>query len=342
MKRNIWLAVLLSLILSGCGGGAKLFVVKDAPLVASNDQDFDLLVRPHESLGIKLTPAIMAGRVTVLKGFTISKKIFYGEEYPGRRRWNGWFVAPSGLEYFVQIVRVQVNRKGVYEYKAIVDGLPEELRGGRIYGLSSKLDFVMNFEGKDTKIVGTDFPKIRGYRGSIAALFGTPVDDLKLDKRNKFGKFEFIEQIKKLNRYTLKNEGYELACEYTENDFRKINILNPGYGMWEKFALHGTAELSVPLIPEPMTVAIGAGTSVGLAMIDFYVSQGGISNGWDYMSGPQTNDVVSFKEMWFDKLREEHLLMLNNEINTLEEKLNGKKPQPAKFVKKVAVANERR
>lgn len=315
MKGIFCFLVIFCVVFSGCVAGKT--VLKDAPMVASDSEEFDLALRPHESLGIKLTPAIKAGRVTVFKRFAISKKIFYAEEYPGRIRWNGWLVTPSGLEYFVQIIRTSINRKGEYEYKAIVDGTPEEIAGGRIVGMSSKLDFLMDFKGRDIEITEAraDFAKNRKTRASFAMTIGTPVEQLIIDKS------DFIGQVKKLNRYTLQKEGYEIACEYVEKDFRKINILISGDGALEKFVLYGKSELSIPIIPEPTTIMIGVGTSIGMAMIDFMLSQKGISKGWDYWSAPQTNEVAAFKQMWLDKLREQHLAMLNQKIADYEKQL---------------------
>jgi hypothetical protein len=312
----------------GCSallGSTTLYPVKDAPFVVNTEkgEQFDLALRPHESLGIRITPAILAGRVTVLKKFTISNKIFYSEEYPGRIRWNGWVVSPStGLEYYAQIIRVGVSKQGRYEYKAIIDALPFELVGAKIVGLSSMIDFVSDFEGRTQDVVSQNYANEREYRAAVAMKFGTRVDGLIVDTS------DFMKRVGKLNRYTLKDEGYDLYCEYSVEYFRKIAAINPAYGLMEKFTFYGNGQICIPLIPEPVTFASGLAVSVGMQMIDFMIAIQGESRGWDYRSTSQDNKTRAFVMLWLDELREKYQEALRKEIADLKRSKNDQPVQP--------------
>jgi len=259
-RRVFCMQTLAILILGGC---APKLLIKDGPM-SKGEKPIDIMVRPHQSLGVQVTSAILAGEVTVFEG-PLPDEIL-GEEYPGRIRWDGWAVNESNdKEFFVQIVRIGIYRTGEFMYAFMVDGKKSELEAGtKVLELSSVGEYVSNLAGDTYRMDRNKFISEKAYRRELVRQLGSPIGA----RKEIAG---FLETVKSWNRYQIK-EG-EIYCPYGEADLKRIARINPSYGLGEKIIAKGHMTIS--------TSPVATVASIALAVIEGMRAP---TEGWDYTS----------------------------------------------------------
>ncbi|MFA5993537.1 MAG: hypothetical protein WC823_01105 [Parcubacteria group bacterium] len=264
--RIIILLVMLPLV--GCAPTAMI----QNGTASLGTQPLDINVRPHESLGVKVTPNLLAGDVTVLEGPLPDEVL--GEEYPGRIRWNGWGVDPqTGREYLVQFVRSGMYRTGEYMYAIIIDGNRKEISPRmRIISLGSMGNYASTLSGKTFKIEKSMFLADKEYRAKAVLENGTEIGE-----RHEI--LDFATQVKSWNLYSIP-EG-QIYSPMGEDDVKRIIRINPSYGLGERIIAKGHITISHPVY----MVA-----SVALSVIE---AMNAPTEGWDYSSTLPTREVMA-------------------------------------------------
>ena len=253
--------VVFLMVLGGC---SPKLLIKDGPM-SEGEKPKDILVRPYQSLGLQVTPAILSGDVIVVEG-PLPDKFIGAEYYPGRFRWDGWVVTADGREFFAQFVWIGMYRTGEYMFAIIIDGKKQELGPDpRILALSSVGEFVCDLSGNVYQSDRRQFDDSREYRTEIVRKYGSKIVGVRREITG------FIETVKSWNRY--QTAGGEIFSPYGENDFKRIARINPSYGLLEKIVAKGHITIST----SPVAIV----TSVVLAVIEGMQAP---SEGWDYMS----------------------------------------------------------
>jgi hypothetical protein len=286
--RNVSLAVLAIgvLFLMGC---APRYIAKDGPMDAG--KEIELMVRPHQSLGIQATDAIRKGNVTVVEG-PLSDKLM-GEEYPGRIRWNGWTVNPEKKEFFTQFVRMGMYRTGEFMAAIIIDGKREELKGDtKTVLISSMGDFVADLQGNVYRIDRNQITK-KEYRIEIVKKYGT-----RIGTRREIQGFD--KAVRTWNLYQI-SEG-EIFSPYGEKDIQRIARINPSYGLLERIIAKGKITISTNMV---YTVA-----SVALSVIEGMRAP---TEGWDYSSQLPNREVMAAIIDYVGQFRLELIRQMNAE-----------------------------
>ena len=293
MKRII-LVVFSLAILSGC---ANTLVMKDGPM--NGEKQFNLLVAPVQSMGVEVTKNIMDGNVTVIEA-PIPDKGIAAEIYPGRIRWNGLAAGEDGKEFLVQFVLDQMYKSGEYKFSVIIEGDKKALKDSKakVVFLSSKGEFVCNFEGGFSQIDSARFRNEKAYRLEIVKQFGSRVGS-----RHQVNGYDKI--VRSWNRYTT-YQG-EILTPYGDEDFKRIARINPGYNLMDKIVLNGKVTLSTNPIYTLWTI--------GFSIIEGMTAK---SEGWDYMS--QIPDRIMMGQIveFVGKLRLEVIRQLNEQNAFLE------------------------
>jgi hypothetical protein len=285
--RNTWIIfVILGAILSGC---APKFVVSDGPM--DMGKPIEIMVRPHQSLGVQATEAVSRGKVTVFEA-PLSDKIL-GEEYPGRIRWNGWAVNDDGKEFFCQFVRIGMYRTGEFMFAVVVDGKQQELRGLRVALLSSTGEFVSDFLGNMHRINRSEFLENKTYRREMIRENGS-----KVESRQEIPGFQNL--VRSWNRYSI-SEG-QMFSPYGEKDLKRIARINPSYGLLEKIIAKGNITIS--------TNPVYSVASVALSIIE---GMNAPSEGWDYASQLPSREVMAAIINYVGQFRLELIKQLNEE-----------------------------
>jgi hypothetical protein len=257
----------------------------------------DIAVRPHQSLGIEVTPAIASGDATALEGPLPDEVL--GEEYPGRIRWNGWGIDPAtGDEYFVQFVRIGMYQTGEHMYAIIIDGNREKISSKiKIVSLGSMGDYASTLSGETFKIERGRFISERGYRSQIVLEKGTEIGE-------RYELIGFLDTIKTINLYNIK--AGQIYSPFGEEDVKRIARINPGYGLGERIISKGHVTISHPIY----TVA-----SVALSVIEAMNAQ---SEGWDYSSVLPSRDVMACIIAYINKPRLDLIKELNARFENLK------------------------
>lgn len=257
--QKVFLLVLVA-ILSGCA--TNRYVMKDTHL-AEKPGEANLLIEPHQSLGLLETEAVRTGQTTVVQG-KFSEMLF-GEYFPGRVRWNVWGVDANGREYFGQALFSGIAYTGDFQETIVMDGNISD--SVSVVVLATGLDFAYNLLGEEIPLAHR-FPTDRAYRQKVILEKGTKIGDMK-----KITGFEQV--IAAWNKYRIP-EGI-LLSPLSYNDVRTIAGINPQYSVSEK--LVATGQVSASIAWHPIYTAV----EVGLSM--FRASNGSVpSIGWDYNS----------------------------------------------------------
>jgi len=282
----ICIMLMLGVILSGC---APKFVLKNGPMEMG--KPMEIMVRPHQSLGVSATEALLKGEVTVFEA-PLSDKIL-GEEYPGRIRWNGWGVTEKGKEFFCQFVRIGMYRTGEFMFAVIVDGKHEDLISLRVALLSSTGEFVSDFVGNMQRINRNEFLSEKKYRREVVMNHGS-----RIVGRKEIAGFDKL--VKSWNRYSI-SEG-EIFSPYGSEDFKRIARINPSYGLLEKIIAKGNMTISTNPVYTVASVALGIIEGVNAP-----------SEGWDYSSQLPSREVMASIIDYVGQFRLELIKQLNSE-----------------------------
>ncbi|MDY0302209.1 MAG: hypothetical protein RBR98_00270 [Candidatus Moranbacteria bacterium] len=276
-KIPILLLVFAVIFISGCSGKINLKsenmlavnpsdtseeVVKVEPVFGS--QEINLLIEPPETVGLKVTPSIKKGEVSVYRG--IFPDILFGEYYPGRIRWNGIVRQDDGKEFFAQFLLSPVGIQGYFTWSIVVDGKPD--RTARIVQLSTDLNFGYSPYGDEFLIEKRfDFLGDKdGYREKILSK-GTLLSEIKKIDTGEF----YRDYIGKWNVWSYGEE--KILSPLGLREVQDIASINPQYGYMQKLVAEG--RFMICLDPIATTAS---------AAIDFISANGAPSKGWDYTS----------------------------------------------------------
>jgi len=241
----------------------------------------NMLILPHESLGLEPTPAICRGSIsTFMVDFPLR---LFGEYFPGRLRWNSWTILPDGTERFGQVIFVGMHPSGYYYGVDIIDG---QVHFGQTVILSSAMNYIYSPLGKELKVDRQKFLTDPAYRKKkirkVNTNKGGNVFNLSLLSRVT----GFQDVIKSWNQIQYP-EDY-LLSPYGVKEVAAIRGINPQYSYFQK--LIGTGKFRISPIPEPIAFAIS--NSIGIVM-DMINAKQAPSTGWDF------NSQISRRQMSF-------------------------------------------
>ena len=269
LRAVLFLSIAL-LFISGCAA-SKLELVSSSmrPVseVASADvQKIDLLLEPYECVGLKLTPSIKKGEVTIYRG--IMPDVLFGEFYPGRIRWNGIAVQEDGQEFFAQFLLSPPDWSGNFLWTIVVDGNPYST--AKVAVLSTLVEFLYSATGEEfsiekRKLLLDD----EEFRRKFVSQRGTPLEDLK-----EINKGEFYEKV--LLRWNAwGTDKGKLLSPLGLDEVKEIAAINPQYGFGQKLIAEGNFSLCADYIA----------TAVGIGIDVFRAANGNVpSAGWDFNS----------------------------------------------------------
>ncbi|MEI7891120.1 MAG: hypothetical protein WCI36_04070 [bacterium] len=284
--------LLVVLMLTGC---ANTLVMKDGPLDLNDP--INLLVTPVQSVGVAATRNVKDGAITIVEA-PVADKCISAEMYPGRIRWNGLAVNKEGEEFFTQFVLSGMYKSGEYRFSVIIEGDKEKLRDANVVLLSSKGEFVCNFEGVLAMIDAARFRNERAYRAETIKKEGSRVG-----KRHRMSGFE--KNVQSWNLYST-YQG-EVFTPYGDEDFKTIARINPGYNLLDKVVLNGKVTISTNPIYTLWTI--------GSSIIEGMTAK---SQGWDYMSQLPDRLMMGQIVEFIGKLRLEVIRQLNEEKEVLK------------------------
>lgn len=315
MKRvfAVFMAVLAIAYLEGCG--TATLQIKPANMVG-DQANINLLVLPHQSLGLEPTESIKKGNFSVfLVKFPLR---LFGEYYPGRLRWNVWAISQDGSERFGQVIFSGMHPSGDYFGTMILDG---QIFSGQTAILSSAVDYIYSPQGRELAVDRGNFLSDPVYRKEkiqeVNRDQGGGIFDLQaLSRLDGFG-----EVLKTWNQLQTP-EGY-LLSPYGVDEVAVIRGINPQYSYFEK--LVGTGNFRVSLIPDPTGLAII--NSIGVVM-DLIRAGKAPATGWDYNSEVPSRRNMAFVMEYLLALAENEI-KARNEINAaqLVEALNAPRRQ---------------
>ncbi len=284
MKKIILLSVIIVAIVSLAGCATNGLQMKNINLALASDtskisvttpktqKKIQMLVLPHESLGLKPTPAICQGNVSTFM-VTFPLRLF-GEYFPGRLRWNTWTILPNGTERFGQIIFVGMHPSGYYFGVEIING---QVSFGQTVILSSAVDYIYSPLGKELEVNRVKFLADSQYRKKVIQKVNKGKDGNIFNLSLLSRVLGFQEIIKSWNQIKYP-EGY-LLSPYGVKEVATIRGINPQYSYFQK--LLGTGKFRISPIPNPLVFAIS--NSLGIVMD--MVNTGNIpSTGWDFDS----------------------------------------------------------
>jgi hypothetical protein len=297
MLKGIMLLVLGAAILSGCGPTNELRVkdvgISQKYLTNSEKKNgVNLLIEPYQSVGIRYTSAIKQGKVTVIKGSF--PRMLFGEYFPGRIRWNVWFIREDGREFFAQAVFSGVGRTGQLEMVFIIDGVRAEVLNAKGMQISTMVDYSYDLEAKEFPTERAKFINDKNYRREMIMKHGTPVSNMAVVP-------DFLKVIQKWNAFDDADTGEKILTPLGTEEIKLIASINPQYAYWEK--LVGT-----------MRGAITADwiATAQLAAIDLIRAGNAPSTGADYLSEVPNRRYMGFVVDYIFKLYEEYIHYINN------------------------------
>ncbi len=311
MKRFAVLFVVVAL-LSGCAG--KEFRVEN---ISSPELQVDLLVQPHQSLGIEPTLAISRGDISTF--MVIFPLQLFGEYHPGRLRWNTWTILDDNSERFGQVIFSGMHPSGKYFGTEIIDG---QASSGQTAILSSAVDYIYSPYGKELSVERGKFLFDTAYRKEKIIEVNTD-ENGNIFNLSSLSRIEgFQETIKSWNQIQYP-EGY-LLSPYGVDEVAKIRGINPQYSYFQK--LIGTGKFRVNPILDPTGFAIC--NSIGVAM-DLIGAGSAPSTGWDYNSEIPTRRNMAFVMEYLLTLAQKEV-QKRNEFNAkqLTEVLSAPRREP--------------
>jgi hypothetical protein len=284
MKNLVTVLIILTIVSStGCAtNGLQMKNVnlvsastssKSVKIKTNEKEEIQMLVLPHESLGLSPTQDICRRNISVFM-ITFPLRLF-GEYFPGRLRWNTWTILPNGTEKFGQIIFVGMHPSGCYFGIEIIDG--QISSGGQTAILSSAVDYIYSPLGKELKVDRVKFLADSQYRKKVIQKVNKGKDGniFNLSLLSRVSGFQ--EVIKSWNQIKYP-EGY-LLSPYGVKEVATIRRINPQYSYFQK--LIGTGKFRISPIPNPIVFAIS--NSIGIAM-DMIKAAGMPSRGWDFDS----------------------------------------------------------
>lgn len=270
-----------------------------------------MLVLPDRSLGLEPTEDVRLGNISAFMQF-FPKRLYAGEWFPGRLRWDTWTIASDGSEHFGQIIFSGMHTTGHYSGTNVIDG--QVVKGTTVI-LSTALDYIYSPVGKELSVDSASFIKDPQYRRKKIMEVNTAEDGsvLKLSPQDRVDDFKWF--IKSFNQLRTP-EGY-LLTPYGQKEVATIRGINPQYSYFEK--LIGTGKLALRPAGDPASLAIV--NSIGILM-DMIGAANAPSTGWDFSS------QISRRQMGF--VVEYALTLAEKEIEKRDNanaRLLGEKPK---------------
>lgn len=288
MKRIVLLFVVLA-VLSGCASNGMH--IKNGP--ENLGPKFDLTMHPELSVGVRITPDLEAGNVTVIEAPMHDSQVG-GEMFPGRFNFPGWVRSKKGQEGFAQFVLTGNYPTGEFMSFAVIDGKLLDVKSAKYLPLSSRADYTWDKNGNIISIDRAQFYKDTAYREELVQKYGIPIGSRRLVRG-------FDKTIKSWNRYETKYG--EIYSPYSEEDVKVIASINTGYTGLEKLILRNRAVISI----NPIEMIYRASLTVFRAMR-------GKSQGWDLNSELPTRMQMAVIVEFIGKFRMELIRELNKKI----------------------------
>ncbi len=305
-KSFIVLFLLTVLLLGGCSTMRTDAGLKDGPVL--NGKNLNLTVRPEESLGVRVTPALESGDVTVFE-LPVEDSQVGGEMYPGRIMFPGIVVNEKREEFFAQSVLVGMYPDtGKFKSFVIVDGKLRDMRGTKFLPLSSRSDYLWDREGNPIAIDRMDIYENKKDRDQLVLENGVSIGSRKLVKG-------FDAVVRSWNRYTT---AYgDIYSPLGEEDIKRVAKINPGYTAIEKLVLRNRAVISI----NPVEM-------VAKASITVFEAANGKTQGWDYTSELPSRQQMAMIVEFIGKFRLQLIAELNEKLarqETSRRRSNGEK-----------------
>mgnify|MGYP001068847501 CR=1 FL=1 len=287
INRRSFLALLgKSILLAGC---ARLNL-KDGPV--HYGKEINLTVRPEQSLGVRVTPALEIGNVTVFD-LPMSDSQIGSEMYPGRIMFPGIIANKKGENVFAQSILSGMYPDGRFMSFVIADSRLTDMRGAKFLPLSSQTNAFWNQHGNPVLFDRVKFYEEKEYRDKLIMENGVPIGDRKLVKG-------FDKMVRSWNQYSA--NGFDIYSTIGEDDIKQIAKINPGYGIVEKLVLRNKAVISL----NPIEM-------IARASITVFAASTGRTQGWDYTSELPSREQMAMIVEFIGAFRLKLIADLNQE-----------------------------
>lgn len=320
-KISLWLLLVLSVLLfAGCSKQVNLesssMLAVDAPKEKRGEvtpayegdvpvlkgQKINLLLEPQETVGLKITPSIKKGEVSLYHG--IFPNVLFGEYYPGRIRWNGVARQRDGKEFFVQSLFSPIDDLGNFTWTIVVDGSPDNT--ARIVMLSTAVDYGYSPLGDEFPIKdrASFLNDKAGYRAKLILEKGIPLSDLKKMDTGEF----YRDVLAQWNPWKDKESGNEIWSPLGLKEVKEIAAINPQYSFSQKLVATGDFMLCI----DPIAVTVSAG-------IDFFRANRAPAAGWDYNSELPSRRNMGIIIGWVSEMQRKRIVEMNKHIAQSEQ-----------------------
>lgn len=268
-----------------------------APASEIKNREIDLSIEPYQSLGILVTPNLAKGNVTTISGI-FPDFIHYIEWGPGRTVWYGWAASEDGKEYFVQFVAAggTPSRDDILATVIIDDKIDiSEARGIKVLGLSSRLKYCFNLDGKVVQEVGKifevnteNFLRDPNYRKDLVMKYGSLMSD-------RMGA-PYLDTVADVALVSIRSwHEYQtpkgrILSPLNEAMLKNVARINPQYKFMEKLIKKGKFLVTM----DPIITAASLG-------IDIAVAHNAPSTGWD-ASSVVTRESMAIAEEYRRKM----------------------------------------
>ena len=284
---SFFILLAVALLLGGC---AKLNL-KDGPV--HYGKEINLAVRPEQSLGVRVTPALESGDDTVFE-ISVSDSQIGAEMYPGRIMLPGMVVNEKGEEFFAQAILAGMYPDGKFMSFVIVDGKLSKMKGAKFLPLSSQTNAFWDQQGNPNLFDRVKFYEDKKYRDELILKNGIAIGSRKLVKG-------FDKMVRSWNRYEA--NGFDIYSPLGEEDIKRIAKINPGYGIVEKLVLRNKAVISL----NPIEM-------IARASITVFEASTGRTQGWDYTSELPSREQMAMIVEFIGAFRLKLIADLNQKI----------------------------
>lgn len=262
---NFFVMIIAIAVLSGCASTGQ--IVKNYDNSYNTKKEINLLLEPVDTTGILETPALRERRVSFYE-FVFPEILFLGEIYPWRLKWYGWAVV-GDKEYLAQLIYIhKISLTGKLIGGLMIDGIPDELSGGKVVGFSTRMDFVYGLDVAETETsvieIRNDLLAGKEKRRETVEKYG--IEIRRLPKAD-----YLLEIIGNWNRF--ETERGPILSPLTEEQFKAAARENPAYSYSQKYV----KSMKGNVAPDPIAIGVSA-------FFDLVSAAGADSGGWDFGS----------------------------------------------------------